>query len=102
MSGILNAIGISSRGLSVQRAKMNTVAQNMANAETTQTEEGGPYRRKRVLVSEQPEAGLFKSIRMIRIVHQSVGRLGILFDLDVSRRNLGIASYCNRLSTDMP
>jgi len=62
MSGILNAIGISSRGLSVQRAKMNTVAQNMANAETTQTEEGGPYRRKRVLVSEQPEAGLFKSI----------------------------------------
>jgi len=55
MSGILGAITISSKGLSVQRAKMNAVAENIANAETTETAEGGPYRRKRVLVSEVKE-----------------------------------------------
>ena len=52
MSGILSAIEMSSKGLSVQRAKMNTVAENMANVETAETPEGGPYRRKRVVVSE--------------------------------------------------
>lgn len=56
MSGILNAIGISSRGLSVQRAKMNVVAENIANAETTETPEGGPYRRKRVVVKEDRDS----------------------------------------------
>jgi len=61
MSGILNAIGISSQGLSVQRAKMNVVAENIANAETTETVEGGPYRRKRVLVKEE-QGSEFKTI----------------------------------------
>lgn len=52
MAGILNAIQLSSQGLSVQRRKMNIIAKNIANAETTKTEDGGPYRRQRVLVSE--------------------------------------------------
>jgi flagellar basal-body rod protein FlgC len=61
MSGILNAIGISSKGLSVQRAKMNVVAENIANAETTETPEGGPYRRRRVTVQEEKVSD-FKSL----------------------------------------
>lgn len=55
MAGILNAIEISAAGLSVQRSKMNTIAQNIANAETTQTKEGGPYRRQSVVISESKE-----------------------------------------------
>jgi len=50
MGTILNAIDISSKGLSVQRAKLDVTAQNLANAETTETREGGPYRRKRIVV----------------------------------------------------
>jgi len=61
MSGILKAIEISSRGLSVQRAKMNVVAENIANAETTETTEGGPYRRQRVMVQEEKVSD-FKTI----------------------------------------
>ena len=38
---------------------MNTTAQNIANAETTRTEEGGPYRRRRVVVSETQEQTSF-------------------------------------------
>ena len=61
MAGILNAIEIASQGLSVQRAKMNTVAENIANAETTETEEGGPYRRQRVTVKADKKEGAFST-----------------------------------------
>lgn len=52
MGSVLTSLGISARGLTIQRAKMDVTAQNLANAETTETPEGGPYRRKRVLVKE--------------------------------------------------
>lgn len=61
MSGLLNAIEVSSKGLSIQRAKMNATAENIANAETTKTETGGPYRRQRVLVTEDSVKGSFGS-----------------------------------------
>ena len=54
MAGVLNAIEISSRGLTTQRMKMDVVAQNMANVETTQGPDGQPYHRKRVIVKEEP------------------------------------------------
>lgn len=54
MGSMLTSFDISARGLSIQRAKMDATAQNLANAETTETPEGGPYRRKRVLVKEEP------------------------------------------------
>ena len=59
MGGLINAIQISSQGLSAQRAKMNVVAQNMANAETVETAEGGPYKRRRVMVTEDKKAAPF-------------------------------------------
>ena len=47
--GIFGARKISGAGLSAQRAKMNVVARNIANASTTKTDDGeGPYRRKQV------------------------------------------------------
>lgn len=39
-------LNISSTALSAQRKRMNAIASNMANAETTKTEDGLPYRRK--------------------------------------------------------
>lgn len=43
---VFAGLNISSLGLSVQRRRMNNIAENLANAETTKTESGGPYRRK--------------------------------------------------------
>ncbi len=62
MGGLLSATEISSQGLSVQRSKMNVVAKNIANAETTETKEGGPYRRQQVIVSETKVKGSFSSL----------------------------------------
>ena len=49
MSGFLNSFDISGYGLSAQRARVNVISSNIANAQTTRTEEGGPYRRKEVV-----------------------------------------------------
>lgn len=61
MGGILNAIEISAQGLSAQRTKMNVVAENLANAETVETPEGGPYKRRRVVVSEENSGDAFRT-----------------------------------------
>ena len=49
MSNFLNSFDISGYGLSAQRVRVNTISQNIANAHTTRTDEGGPYRRKEVV-----------------------------------------------------
>ncbi len=49
----LDALNISGSGLTAQKLRMQVVAQNLANAQTTRTEEGGPYRRKLVVLSER-------------------------------------------------
>ena len=62
MAGIINAIDIAGQGLSTQRSRLNVIAQNMANAETVETKEGGPYRRKQVIVSEDETRKSFRSV----------------------------------------
>lgn len=43
---------ISARGLSVQRTRMNLIAENIANAETTRTENGEPFKRKFITITQ--------------------------------------------------
>ncbi len=47
-----NILSISASGLEAQRVRMNIIASNLANAQSTQTPDGGPYRRKDVVFSE--------------------------------------------------
>ena len=51
---VFRALDISASGLSAQRARMDVIAENLANAGTTRTLEGGAYRRKRVILAAQP------------------------------------------------
>ncbi|MDC0947222.1 flagellar basal body protein [Nitrospinaceae bacterium] len=53
---------ISSSGLNVQRKRMEAISSNLANLETTRTPEGGPYRRKDILVTAVPMESEFGSI----------------------------------------
>jgi flagellar basal-body rod protein FlgC len=61
MSGLFSSIEVSASGMTTQRRKMDVVAQNIANAETTKTSDGGPYQRKRVVVSEAEENVPFRT-----------------------------------------
>jgi len=54
------AIDISAAGLRAQRVRMNTIAQNVANINTTRTDEGGPYRRQLTILSTKNEYGAFR------------------------------------------
>lgn len=50
----LNSFDISVSGLTAQRQRLDIVAENITNANTTRTEDGGPYRRKIVTLEEKP------------------------------------------------
>ncbi len=50
MRRLFRSMGIAASGLTAQARRMETIAQNLANAETTRTPEGTPYRRRVVLL----------------------------------------------------
>lgn len=59
---IFNAFNINASGMSAERFRMDTISQNIANANTTRTEDGTPYRRKVVTFEERGErVGTFSS-----------------------------------------
>lgn len=45
---LFSSLRISSTGLSAERARIDVIARNLANARTTRTPDGGPYRRQLV------------------------------------------------------
>lgn len=59
---------LSSTGLSAQRIRINTISANLANAETTRTEDGGPYKRKDVLFKQVMEGALAGGVKVDKIV----------------------------------
>jgi len=51
--GFLSSIDISGSALTAQRLRMDVISENIANAETTTTSSGEPYRRKVCVMSER-------------------------------------------------
>ncbi|HBD63466.1 MAG TPA: flagellar basal body rod protein FlgC [Clostridiales bacterium] len=47
----LQSLNISGSGLTAQRLRMDIISENIANIDTTRTENGDPYRRKMVVLS---------------------------------------------------
>ena len=50
--GLFDALNISGSGLSAERLRMDVVAENLANAQTTKDASGNPYKRKEVVLQE--------------------------------------------------
>jgi flagellar basal-body rod protein FlgC len=57
--GMFDAMEISASGLTAERMRMDVVAQNLANAQTTRGVDGQPYRRKEVVLAERGGEGTF-------------------------------------------
>jgi len=75
---------ISAAGMSAQRHRLNVIASNLANLQTTRTPEGGPYQRKDVIFQTKPlvvdsqneslmESGQQKSlsVEMVKVITDS-------------------------------
>jgi flagellar basal-body rod protein FlgC len=58
---LFSSISVSASGMAAQRARTEVLVENLANSETTRTPEGGPYRRKDVVFSEDSSLGSFAS-----------------------------------------
>lgn len=52
----LNSFNISATGMTAQRLRLDVAAENIANMETTRTEDGTPYRRKLVVLEADRES----------------------------------------------
>lgn len=58
----LTSLKISSSGLAANRKRMGAISSNIANAQTTRTPEGGPYRKKEVVFGSEPARESFGEI----------------------------------------
>ena len=52
---IFNSFGINASGMTAERYRMDVISENVANANTTRTEDGTPYRRKVVTFEQRGE-----------------------------------------------
>jgi flagellar basal-body rod protein FlgC len=52
--GLFGGLEISASALTAERLRMDVVAENLANAQTTRGADGQPYRRKEVVLQERP------------------------------------------------
>jgi flagellar basal-body rod protein FlgC len=52
---LLRTLDLASAGMTAQRTRMNVAAMNIANKSTTRTAEGGPYRRRDVVLEAVPQ-----------------------------------------------
>lgn len=59
---LLSALSVSASGMSAQRQRTELLVENLANAETTRTPDGGPYRRKDAVFESDPSASQFSSL----------------------------------------
>jgi flagellar basal-body rod protein FlgC len=52
--GFIDSLNLSASGMTAERLRMDVISNNLANVNTTQTPDGGPFRRKEVELSEAP------------------------------------------------
>lgn len=71
---IFGALDISASGMTANRLWMDVIASNIANAQTTRTPEGGPYRRREVIFTtkydgfQDPRLEGGQGVRVVGIV----------------------------------
>lgn len=59
---LFSALSVGASGMAAQRARAEALVENLANAETTRTPEGGPYRRKDVVFESAAAGSPFASV----------------------------------------
>jgi flagellar basal-body rod protein FlgC len=72
--GIFSSINTAATGMSAQRLRTDVISDNIANANTTRTTEGGPFRRKRVIMRPRVEGPYWRSPFLPESMDNGVGR----------------------------
>ncbi|MFP4179764.1 MAG: flagellar basal body rod protein FlgC [Spirochaetaceae bacterium] len=72
--GLFSSINVAASGLSTQRTRLDVISNNIANADTTRTPEGGPYRRSRVILRPRVQQPYWKSPFLPKSMNNGVGQ----------------------------
>ena len=64
--GLFGSLDISASALSAERLRMDVTAENLANAQSTRTASGGPYRRKEVVTEATGDSGFAGALASAR------------------------------------
>ena len=72
--GIFTSINTASTGMGANRVRMDVIADNMANINTTRTTEGGPFRRSRVIMRPRVQGPFWRSPFLPETLDNGIGR----------------------------
>ena len=72
--GVFDTFDINASGMSAERYRMDIISQNVANAETTRTEDGTPYVRKVVTFQEKQDTTNRKFSHMLDTAFSNLRR----------------------------
>lgn len=72
--GMFSSINTAATGLTAQRLRQDVIADNIANANTTRTAEGGPFRRSRVILRPRTEGPYWRSPFLPQALDNGVGQ----------------------------
>ncbi|MCL2043831.1 MAG: flagellar basal body rod protein FlgC [Treponema sp.] len=72
--GLFSSINIAATGLSADRVRLDVIADNMSNVNTTRTNEGGPFRRSRVIMRPRAEGVFWRSPFLPNTLDNGIGR----------------------------
>jgi flagellar basal-body rod protein FlgC len=70
---LFSAISVSASGMAAQRSRAELLVENLANAETTRTPDGGPYRRKDAVFQSSEVGSSFADLFRVETDPQSTG-----------------------------
>ena len=71
--GMFTSISTAGSGLTAERLRLDVIADNIANATTTRTTEGGPYHRSRVIFAPRVEQTYWRSPFLPTALSNQVG-----------------------------
>lgn len=71
--GLFSSINTAATGLSAQRLRLDVIADNIANADSTRTAEGGPYLRSRVIFRPKVSQPYWKSPFLPAALENGIG-----------------------------
>jgi flagellar basal-body rod protein FlgC len=72
--GLFSSINVAASGLTAQRTRLDVIGNNIANANTTRTPEGGPFRRSRVIFRPRVQQPYWRSPFLPETMENGVGK----------------------------
>jgi flagellar basal-body rod protein FlgC len=72
--GLFSSMNIAATGLTAERVRLDVIANNLANVNTTRTTEGGPFRRSRVVFRPRVSQPYWRSPFLPGYLQQEIGR----------------------------